>query len=317
MFAALGSIQVMRRARGNSSASLNNSTISPGSTSTNTSTGDTSVELLYPESVGSGTSSRSPGMSSAGLISSFPDTPAVGGNGESAGSASASGSIYPFASLSSQAPQTSSASPRRHSNNLFGSSRFRDASYMKSLQRNRAASGSTNATTASTTAIAISSDILEEASSPSPSPSPSPIEPNSNASTAYIPHQHRGLGHTSDKDKTPVARPTRLPLQQPSAVSIATASLPRLPNGTTLTEAQLRRISVALDRAFSEIAENEHEADDDEEHILAPHSVPLGGGYPSRATPPTVRLFDLPAKDSCNLKNLFFFWFTFPYLIGL
>jgi hypothetical protein len=60
-------------------------------------------------------------------------------------------------------------------------------------------------------------------------------------------------------------------------------------NGTTLTAAQLRRISVALDRAISAIVENDHEADDDEERILAPHSVPLGGGYPARIRPPTVR----------------------------
>ncbi len=89
----------------------------------------------------------------------------------------------------------------------------------------------------------------------------------------------------SDKEKTPVARPTRLPLPQtPNTLPVAT-----LPNGTPLTAAQIRRISVALDRAISAIAENDHEADDDEEQILAPHSVPLGGGFLTRSRPPTVR----------------------------
>jgi hypothetical protein len=304
MFAALSSIQGIRRARGNSSASANTSTVSSGNVSANTSSGDASVELLYPESVGSGGGSRSPGMSSAGLIESFPETPSVGGSGNVGSAAnSTSGSIYPFASLSSQSSQSSNASSRRLSNNLFGSSRFRDASYMKGIQRNRTISGSTNTTNASntTSAIAISSDIFEEPSSPSPSPSPSPIEPKSNASTAYISHQQQGHGHISDKEKTPVARSTRLPLPQPPIA----ASPPRLANGTPLTAAQLRRISVALDRAISAIIENEHEGDDDEERILAPHSVPLGGGYPARIRPPTVRPSDLLTKNDITNHHEF------------
>jgi serine/arginine repetitive matrix protein 2 len=209
------------------------------------STVDASVDLQYPESV---SSSKSSGPS----LSAFPETAAV------------QESIYPFASLSS-----TSSSSKRHSNNLFGSARFRDASALKGVQRNRSLSSSTNSQD-SIRATPISSDnenagdlngVPEESSSDSPS---------SSQVEAITTQQ------LSDKDKTPTARISRLPVA------------PRLPNGNTLTVAQIRRMSMALERAISAIVETEHEADDDEERILAPHSVPLGGAYPSRP-PPTVR----------------------------
>lgn len=289
MFAALSSIQGIRRARGNSTASVNNSTASSSSVSGGaaiSTIGDATVELMYPESVGSG---RSPGTAST-----FPDTETP--------------SIYPFASLSSQSSHSSGASAsssRRLSNNLFGSSRFRDASYMKGGQRNRNLSTTNSSTSVNTShtgpAIAITTaanSVFEEPSSASASPSPSPIEPQSASSTSsvsfapapVIQHQHhaQGYGQAPGNEKTPVARSTRLPLPQTPPTG-ATLPVVTLPNGTPLTEAQIRRISQALDRAISSIVENEHEADDDEERILAPHSVPLGGAYAARTRPPTVR----------------------------
>jgi hypothetical protein len=230
MFSALNSIQGFRR-RGNSTSSV-----------------DASVDLQFPESV--------PGPKLSGpSLPAFPETQAI------------QESIYPFASLSSQS--STSSSSKRHSNNLFGSSRFRDANAMKGVQRNRSLSSSTNSQD-SIRAAPISSDnenggdlngVPEESSSDSPS---------SSQVEAITTQQ------LSDKDKTPTARISRLPVA------------PRLANGNELTVAQLRRMSMALECAISAIVETEHEADDDDERILAPHSVPLGGAYPSRR-PPTVR----------------------------
>ncbi|KAG8796825.1 hypothetical protein FRC16_009493 [Serendipita sp. 398] len=232
MFAALSSIQGIRR-RGNSTSSVV----------------DASVDMQYPESV---SSSKSSGPSSAGLINSFPETPAVQET-----------SIYPFASLSSHS--SSSSSSRRHSNNLFGASRLRDISQMRS-HRNRSSS-SASTSQESMQAVAISPDSsqagdLRDVQEVNSSSSSSPVVENGN-------HQ------LSDKDKTPTARVSNLP------------SAPRLPNGNTLTVAQIRRMSVALERAMSALIESDPEADEDEEKILAPYSVPLGGGYPPRR-PPTA-----------------------------
>lgn len=231
MFTALNSIQGFRR-RGNSTSS----------------TVDASVDLQYPESV---SSSKLSGPS----LSAFPERPAV------------QESIYPFASLSSQS--STSSSSKRHSNNLFGSSRFRDANTMKAVQRNRSLSSSTNSQD-STRAAPISSDN-ESAGDLNGVPQESSSDSPSSSQVEAITTQQ-----LSDKDKTPTARISRLPVA------------PRLPNGNTLTVAQIRRMSMALERAISAIVETEHEADDDDEKILAPHSVPLGGAYPSRR-PPTVR----------------------------
>ncbi|KAG8859780.1 hypothetical protein FRB91_006899 [Serendipita sp. 411] len=232
MFAALSSIQGIRR-RGNSTSSVV----------------DASVDMQYPESV---SSSKSSGPSSAGLINSFPETPAVQET-----------SIYPFASLSSHS--SSSSSSRRHSNNLFGASRLRDISQMRS-HRNRSSS-SASTSQESMQAVAISPDSsqagdIRDGQEVTSSSSSSPVVENGN-------HQ------LSDKDKTPTARVSNLP------------SAPRLPNGNTLTVAQIRRMSVALERAMSALIESDPEADEDEEKILAPYSVPLGGGYPPRR-PPTA-----------------------------
>lgn len=230
MFAALSSIQTIRR-RGNSSAT------------------DTSLDMQYPESV---SSSKASGPSSGSLINAFPDAPMPQET-----------SIYPFASLSSH---SSSSSPsRRHSNNLFGSSRFRDAAQMKGNHRQRNLSTSTNSQESMRAAdVSASSDVdytsdLQDVpeETPSSSSAASPIETSTDQ-------------QFSDKDKTPVAKSSRLPI--PS----------KFPNGTPVTLAQIRRMSIALERAISTIVENDPDADEDEEKILAPHSVPLGGGYPNR-----------------------------------
>lgn len=237
MFAALNSIQGIRR-RGNSTSSIT----------------DVSVDVQYPESASSTKSSSGP--SSSSLINAFPETPAVQDT-----------SIYPLASLNSGIPPT--ASSKRHSNNMFGSSKFRDASHIRAGQRNRTVSSSTNSQD-SMQGVAISSDN-EYGSDLSDLPE----ESVAMASTSSAGEAIGGSAQLSDKEKTPVVRTSRLP------------SAPRLPNGNTLTVAQIRRMSKALERAISAIVENEHEADDDDEKILAPHSVPLGGGYPSRR-PPTA-----------------------------
>ncbi|KAG8798399.1 hypothetical protein FRC17_007485, partial [Serendipita sp. 399] len=234
MFAALTSIQGIRR-RGNSISSA----------------ADASVDMQYPESV---SSAKSPGPITAGLINSFPETPAVQET-----------SIYPFASLSSH-NSSSSSSPRRHSNNIFSTSRFKDISQLRGGHRHRNSSSSASQESVQATAISSHNspigdnrDIQEDINSSSSS---SPIVESSN-------HQ------LSDKDKTPTARVSKLP------------AAPRLPNGNTLTVAQIRRMSVALERAMSALIESDPDADEDEEKILAPYSVPLGGGYPSRR-PPTA-----------------------------
>ena len=140
---------------------------------------------------------------------------------------------------------------------------------MKGVQRNRSLSSSTNSQD-SIRAAPLSSDN-ENASDLNGVPEESSSDSPSSSQVEAITTQQ-----LSDKDKTPTARISRLPIA------------PRLPNGNTLTVAQIRRVSMALERAISAIVETEHEADDDEEQILAPYAVPLGGAYPNRRLP-TVR----------------------------
>lgn len=228
MFSALNSIQGFRR-RGNSTSSAI----------------EGPLDAQYPESV---SSSKSSGPS----LSVSPETPVVQET-----------SSYPSDSQSSTSP-----SSKRHSNNLFGSSRFRDTTAMRGVQKNRSLSSTNSQDSMRTAALSSENEHTSELNGVpeeplTDSPSPVPVE----AITA------QQLG---DKDKTPTARTSRLPVA------------PRLSNGNPLTVAQIRRMSMALERAISAIVENEHEADDDEERILAPHSVPLGGAYPTRR-PPTVR----------------------------
>ena len=230
MFAALSTIQNIRR-RGNSSVT------------------DTSLDLPYPESV---SSSKISGPSSGSLINAFPDAPTPQET-----------SIYPFASLSSHS--SSSSSSRRHSNNLFGSSRFRDVTQMKGSNRQRNLSTSTNSQESMRAADASTLSDADYTSDLRGVPEETPT-----SSSAASPIEASTDQQFSDKDKTPVAKHPRLPIPTKFA------------NGTPVTLAQIRRMSIALERAISTIVENDPEADEDEEKILAPHSVPLGGGYPSR-----------------------------------
>lgn len=241
MFSALNSIQGFRR-RGNSTSSAL----------------DGSLDQQYPESIAS---SKSSGPS----LSAFPDTPAVRPQQPHEAS---SASIYPFSSISSQS--STSSSSRRHSNSLFGSSRFRDATSSKGAQRKPTLSSSTNSQDSMRSSQVPSDNEHSGEHNGVPEESPSGSPTSEVVARPY-----------SDKEKTPTSRTSRLPVA------------PRLPNGSTLTAAQVRRMSVALERAISAIVENEHDADDDDERILAPHSVPLGGGYPPRR-PATV------SKKACS-----------------
>lgn len=250
MFAALSSIQGIRK-RGNSTASEV----------------ETSVDSQYSEGV-NGT--RLQGTSTGDHSNDSSDSPS-----------GTESSIYPFASLSSHG--SSSSPPRRHSNNLFGSSRFKDGGYMRSARRTRSSLSANSQDSAQGTAASPSEnerhsdlpEVTEEHGSSTP-----PTQDEATQTTQQL----------SDKEKTPVFRTTKLP------------TAPRLSNGNTLTVAQLQRMSAALDRAISAIVENEHDADDDDERILAPHSVPLGGTYPNRR-PPTVSTYLSPPPEMRPLTN--------------
>jgi hypothetical protein len=150
-----------------------------------------------------------------------------------------------------------SASSKRYSNNLFGSGRFRDYSYMRSVSQSKTAS---MRTTDSSRTHTSSYDNMR------------PVTPDVNA--------------TSAPSSSPEALTVRsAPLIPPAPYGGQPLSVAEYRLSKTLGPSVLRRASLALEEAIKAI---EEEAEDE---IVMPRSAPIPRGSldTQRQSPETVR----------------------------
>ncbi|KAJ7083828.1 hypothetical protein C8R43DRAFT_1052001 [Mycena crocata] len=146
-------------------------------------------------------------------------------------------------SAGSSTTTTTSASSKRYSNNLFGSGRFRDYSYMRSVSSTQSKTASMR-TTDSSRAHTASYDSLR------------PVTPDANASSS-----------TSSSPETLAIRSA--PLLPPAPYGGQPLSVAEYRLSKTLGPSVLRRASLALEEAIKAI---EEEAEDE---IVMPRSAPL------------------------------------------
>lgn len=174
---------------------------------------------------------------------------------------SSGSSVYPqSSSLSSLAhpPSSPARSSKRHSNNLFGSGRFRDTSYIRSVKTSTSSRSAVSDTTSSTLSASKGSVARDQTN---PTPRAATPEGNGDTSSSSVPSS------PYNDDKTPVARTTVLP--------------PTSFQAKTMTAAQVKRASMALEAAIRGLEE-------DEETIVAPRSAPLSAGIPYGYKSPTA-----------------------------
>ncbi|KII89004.1 hypothetical protein PLICRDRAFT_160024 [Plicaturopsis crispa FD-325 SS-3] len=160
---------------------------------------------------------------------------------------------------------SSSARPaKRYSNNMFGSGRFRDHSYVRSVTSQK--SGSSRTPTES------SYSARGKLSTYSNSDSLRPTTPEGNGSLSS--------NHSSPSEK-PVARSA--PLFAPAPYSDNSESEAEYRLSRALNPKALRRASLALEEAIKEM---EEETTEDE--IVMPRSAPISRGFPVEQTRPQI-----------------------------
>ena len=168
-------------------------------------------------------------------------------------------------SSSSVSSSPSSRSTKRYSNNLFGSGRLRDYTYLKTVTSSRGSTGSSAHTTSLT---------LTEASEKTVSLSSfRPVTPDASSNPSSV--------QSSPNEpirSTPAAPSSPSGEQQFQAITAAEYRLHK-----TLGPSVLKRASMALDEAIREIE------DEVEDEILLPRSVPAPRGSLDQPTAEVVR----------------------------
>jgi len=174
-------------------------------------------------------------------------------------------------SLKSTAPTSVSSSPssrstKRYSNNLFGSGRLRDYTYLKSVTSSRGSASSSSRTVSLTPT---------EASEKTFRPSTPESGSNPTSSVQSSPNENGGPVHPAPQ--VPFAPYGEQQLQ------VITAAEYRLQK--TLGPSVLKRASMALDEAIREIE------DEVEDEILLPRSVPVPRGSLEQLAADVVGLY--------------------------
>lgn len=160
-------------------------------------------------------------------------------------------------SVSARSAGSLGSSPKRYSNNMFGSGRFRDYSYMRSVSQSKTAS---MRTTDSSRSHTTSYDSMR------------PVTPDANPSSP-----------ASSSAEALTVRSA--PLNPPAPYGGQPLSVAEYRLSKTLGPSVLRRASLALEEAIKAI---EEEAEDE---ILMPRTapVPRGSLETQRQSPETVR----------------------------
>ena len=157
-------------------------------------------------------------------------------------------------------------STKRYSNNLFGSGRLRDYSYLKSVASSKGSGSSTR--TVSLTPTEGSTKDLSKADLRPVTPDGSDA-PSSTLSSPEKPEIH----------SAPLLPPAPYGESSIQAISVAEYRLQK-----TLGPSALKRASIALEEAIKEIE------DEVEDEILLPRSVPVPRGSLDHPAPEVVRL---------------------------
>jgi serine/arginine repetitive matrix protein 2 len=158
----------------------------------------------------------------------------------------------------SPSPSKSSKRHNRYSNNLFGSGRFRDYSYVRSVQRgsNRSAlSFSPSEVSTSTTNNMRDAGDFQR-----------PITPEEGSSFAFsVPSSPND---PVDHDSTPIARSAILDSPSPYASDTNSSSGTEFRLSRTFNQEAFKRASLALEDVIREIEEEAEEPDVDDDIVL-------------------------------------------------
>ena len=184
------------------------------------------------------------------------------GEGETARNSTKSSSASSSASSS-----PSSRSTKRYSNNLFGSGRLRDYTYLKNVASSR------SSTSGSTRTVSLTPTEASEKTLPLSSIRPVTPDATSNPSSVQSSPNEKGPIRS-----TPVVPSSTCSDQQFQAITAAEYRLHK-----TLGPSVLKRASIALDEAIREIE------DEVEDEILLPRSVPPPRGSLEQPTAEVVR----------------------------
>jgi hypothetical protein len=159
------------------------------------------------------------------------------------------------------AGSSSGTSSRRYSNNLFGSGRLRDYSYMRSVSSTQSKTASMRTSNSSREPATSSHDSLR------------PVTPDTNTSSSHSPSQREPLAVRS------------APLIPPAPYGGQVFSVAEYRLSKSLGPSALRRASLALEEVIKSI---EEEAEDE---IVMPRTapVPRGSLETQRQSPETVR----------------------------
>lgn len=157
-------------------------------------------------------------------------------------------------SSSSVSSSPSARSTKRYSNNLFGSGRLRDYTYLKSGRASTSSAHNTSLTPTEASEKTMSLSSVR------------PVTPDGSSSPSSV--------QSSPNEKGPIrAVPSPIGEQQFQAITAAEYRLHK-----TLGPSVLKRASMALDEAIREIE------DEVEDEILLPRSVPAPRGSPDQPT---------------------------------
>lgn len=185
---------------------------------------------------------------------------------------------------SSVSSSPGSRSTKRYSNNLFGSGRLRDYTYLKTVASSR------DSTSSSTRTVSLATTEASEKTVPLSSFRPVTPDASSNPSVQSSPNEKGPIR------STPVVPSSTFGEQQFQAITAAEYRLHK-----TLGPSVLKRASMALDEAIREIE------DEVEDEILLPRSVPAPRGSLEQPTAEVVRpYFYFLTVRIFNKKNLHF-----------
>lgn len=166
---------------------------------------------------------------------------------------------------SSTSSSPSSRSTKRYSNNLFGSGRLRDYTYLKNVTSSRGSASSSSRTVSLTPTEASEKTLSFRPVTPDGSNPSSSVQSSPNEKTSPI-------------RSAPLVPSTPSGEQQLQAITVAEYRLQK-----TLGPSVLRRASLALDEAIREIE------DEVEDEILLPRSVPIPHGGLEQSSAEVVR----------------------------
>jgi len=156
-----------------------------------------------------------------------------------------------------------SRSTKRYSNNLFGSGRLRDYSYLKSVATSKGSSSNTRTVSLAPTEVS-TTDLSTTLRS---------VSPDGNTSSCPQPSPEKPQMHA-----TPPDSPAPYGESSIQALSVAEYRLQK-----TLGPFGLKRASMALEEAIKEVE------DEVEDEILLPRSTPVPRGSLDQPAPEVVR----------------------------